>query len=83
MKKRVLLLFLTAACTAAFLGGCKKNVGTPADNAVVEEPEEEDNEEESGRLFGYSCIDMSNTFYETLRDSIQTSLAEQGDSLMT
>ena len=83
MKKRVLLLFLTAACTAAFLGGCKKNVGTPQDNAVVEEPEEEENEEESGRLFGYSCIDMSNPFYETLRDSIQTSLEEQGDSLMT
>ena len=83
MKKRVLLLFLTAACAASMLSGCKKNVGTPEDNAVVEEPEGEENEEESGRLFGYSCIDLSNPFYETLGESIQTSLEEQGDRLMT
>ena len=83
MKKRVLLLFLTAACAAALLSGCKKNVGTPEDNAVAEEPEEEENEEESGRLFGYSCIDLSNPFFETLGESIQTSLEEQGDWLMT
>lgn len=83
MKKRVLLLFLTAAFAAALLSGCKKNVGTPEDNAVAEEPEEEENEEESGRLFGYSCIDLSNPFFETLGESIQTSLEEQGDRLMT
>lgn len=83
MKKRVLLLFLTAACAAALLSGCKKNVGTPEDNAVAEEPEEEENEEESGHLFGYSCIDLSNPFFETLGESIQTSLEEQGDRLMT
>ena len=83
MKKRVLLLFLTAACAAALLSGCKKNVGTPEDNAVAEEPEEEENEEESGRLFGYSCIDLSNPFFETFGESIQTSLEEQGDRLMT
>ena len=83
MKKRVLLLFLTAACASALLSGCKKNVGTPEDNAVAEEPEEEENEEESGRLFGYSCIDLSNPFFETLGESIQTSLEEQGDRLMT
>ena len=83
MKKRVLLLFLTAACAASMLSGCKKNVGTPEDNAVVEEPEGEENEGESGRLFGYSCIDLSNPFYETLGESIQTSLEEQGDRLMT
>ena len=83
MKKRVLLLFLTVACAAALLSGCKKNVGTPEDNAVAEEPEEEENEEESGRLFGYSCIDLSNPFFETLGESIQTSLEEQGDRLMT
>lgn len=83
MKKRVLLLFLTAACAAALLSGCKKNVGTPEDNAVAEEPEEEENEEESGRLFGYSCIDLSNPFFETLGESIQTSLEERGDRLMT
>lgn len=85
MKKRLILLFLTAACAAATLAGCKKNVGTPEDNAVVEETDtEEENEQdqESGRLFGYSCIDLSNPFYETLTDSIQNSLKEQGDRIL-
>lgn len=85
MKKRLILLFLTAACAAAMLAGCKKSVGTPEDNAVVEETDTEENTEEdqeSGRLFGYSCIDLSNPFYETLTDSIQNSLKEQGDRIL-
>lgn len=41
----------------------KKNVGTPEDNAVVEEDDKKnDNTEEGGRLFGFSGIDMSNPF---------------------
>ena len=85
IKKRVLLLFLIAAVTGISVTGCKQNVGTPEDNAVVEEEEdgnEEETEPESGRLLGYSSADMSNPFYETLKDSIRTSLEEQGDRIM-
>lgn len=82
MRKRMLLLLLTAAGTVTLLSGCKKNVGTPEDNAVAEESDETENEEKDGQLFGYSCIDLSNPFYETLGDSIRTSLGEQGDQLM-
>lgn len=85
MKKRVLLLFLTAAFTGFLLSGCKKNVGTPEDNAVVETDEEENDpqkEQESGMLFGYSAADMSNPFYETLKESIKTSLEGQGDRIL-
>ncbi|HJD47850.1 MAG TPA: substrate-binding domain-containing protein [Candidatus Mediterraneibacter norfolkensis] len=85
MEKRVLLLFLTAAFAGLLLSGCKKNVGTPEDNAVVETDEEEsgpEEEQESGLLFGYSSADMSDTFYETLKESIKTSLEEQGNRIM-
>ena len=84
MKKRVLLLFLTAAVTGISVTGCKQNVGTPEDNAVVEEEggEESEAETEPGRLLGYSSADMSDPFYETLKESIRTSLEEQGDRIM-
>ena len=39
MKKRILSILLTAALACMVLAGCKKNVGTPEDNAVVETEE--------------------------------------------
>ena len=50
MKKRILSILLTAALACTVLAGCKKNVGTPEDNAVVE-TEEGAEEEEERRLF--------------------------------
>ena len=85
MRKRILLIFLTVFSAAVLMSGCKRNVGTPEDNAVVEETDETDEnegEENEGRIFGYSCSDMSNPFYETLKDSIRTSLEEQGDGIL-
>ena len=47
MKRKILGIVFTAALGGLLLSGCKKNVGTPEDNAVVEEEEESDGEEES------------------------------------
>ena len=84
MKKRWILCTVAVLCIVAALLGCgKKNVGTPEDNAVVEEDDKKnDNTGESGRLFGFSGIDMSNPFYDTLKNSVQTALEAQGDRLM-
>ena len=84
MKKRWILCTVAVLCIAAALLGCgKKNVGTPEDNAVVEEDDKKnDNTGEGGRLFGFSGIDMSNPFYDTLKNSVQTALEAQGDRLM-
>ena len=83
MKTKRILTLLLAVFAAVFLFGCKQNVGTPEDNAVVEEPEagEEESEAEN-RLFGFACPDLSNPFYEVLKDSISTALEEQGDRIM-
>lgn len=80
MKKKMLCVVFVAMMMAA-LGGCKKNVGTPEDNAIVEEEDVED--EELGHLFGYSGIETSNPYFETLELSIRTELESQGHRLMS
>ncbi len=85
MKKRVFAFFLTIVFLAALVSGCKKNVGTPEDNAVVEEEAGEESGEaqpETGKLFGFSCISLENPFYEVLKDSVENVLKEQGDRIL-
>ena len=84
MKKRVLSVLLAVMAVAAAVTGCKKNVGTPEDNAVAESGDKEGaEEEESGYLFGYSGIDTDNPYFETLELSIRTELEAQGYRLMS
>ncbi|OUP86594.1 LacI family transcriptional regulator [Lachnoclostridium sp. An169] len=84
MKKRMTAAVLLAVLTAFGAAGCKQNVGTPEDNAVVEQPEEGGENEKtlSGKVFGFSCADLSNPFYETLEQSVRTALEEQGGRLV-
>lgn len=78
MKKKMFSAFFAALLVCMALTGCKKNVGTPEDNAVTEETEEtEDEEENSGYIFGYSCIDMDNPYFETLEKSIEAALGQE------
>lgn len=80
MKKRILSVLLIVLAASMMLSGCKKNVGTPEDNAVQDTDtleEEEEVEEYDGYTFGYSCIDMGNPYFDTLKMSIETSLAEE------
>lgn len=86
MKKRILSVLLTILTASMLLAGCKKNVGTPEDNAVQETEEKEDDEdvpEDDGYTFGYSCIDMGNPYFDTLKKSIETSLADNDYHLIS
>ena len=62
MKRKILGVFVTVMFGCMVLSGCKKNVGTPEDNAVVENEDEQaqDTETSEGHTFGYSCIDIYN-----------------------
>ncbi|MCU6748635.1 substrate-binding domain-containing protein [Faecalicatena acetigenes] len=82
MKGRVVRVLAVALAAVVFAGGCKKNVGTPEDNAVVETDEQEESEEQEELVVGFSCMNLSNPFYETLEAAIQTSLEEQGARLL-
>ena len=89
MKNRKFAAFLAVLLVAALAAaGCsKKNVGSPEDNPVVEEDEEEtdgeDQEEDAGYTFGFSAIDMENPYFITLENSIREAVTENGDSLIT
>ena len=78
-----MIYILMAVGTLFLLTGCKKNVGTPEDNAVTDESDDkkEDTDQEK-KVFGFCGIDMSNPFYATLKDSVQSALEEQGDKLL-
>lgn len=75
MKQKIFRMFFPALLACFMLAGCKKSVGTPEDNAIVEEEPGEE-EEDTGYVFGYSCIDMDNPYFDTLRRSLENTLGE-------
>ena len=85
MKKRILAVLTVCMALCLLAAGCKKNVGTPEDNAVQDTEGQEDKEPEEERqyVFGYSCIDMENPYFDVLKLSIETALDEQGYRLIT
>lgn len=85
-KKRMLSVLAVMLVCIFALSGCKKNVGTPEDNAVKEETEEgtegeEDSGEGEGYHFGFSGIDMENPYFITLEASIREELEKEGYTL--
>lgn len=80
MKKNSFLLILMTLFTACCISGCKQNVGTPEDNAVVEETES-DADETGGHVYGFSGADLSDPFYEVLKESVG-SMVEEEESRM-
>ena len=82
MRRRRTTVILTMAGAIFFLAGCKQNVGTPEDNAVVEEPEESAEDAEEEWLVGFSCPDLEEPFYKALKESVKAALEEQGDEIL-
>lgn len=82
MKQKIFCVFFSVFLACSSLAGCKKNVGTPEDNAIVEEEPEEE-EEDTGYVFGYSCIDMDNPYFDTLRRSLENTLGENEYQLIS
>lgn len=80
MKKRsVLIAFFLVICVFAILG-CKKNVGTSEDNAIIEEVEKEEKET---YCFGFSCLSMQNPYFITLEESLRDRVEAEGHTLIT
>lgn len=85
MRKRGMLWALSAMLVGIFvLAACKKNVGTPEDNAVSRESEEtEDIQEEDTYVFGFSGIDMENPYFITLESAVREVLEKGGYTMLT
>ena len=82
-KKRALrILSLILLCVLA-LTACKKNVGTPEDNAASkDEDTNEDKEEQEGWKIGFSGIDMENPYFITLESAIKDELEDKNCELI-
>lgn len=61
MKKRKTILVLMTLFAVLFISGCKQNVGTPEDNAVVEETEKEE-DQTGGHVYGFCASDLGTLF---------------------
>lgn len=82
MKKKGIGIILMAVFAVILISGCKRDVGTPEDNAVVEETEEETEDQTKDWMLGYSCPDLSDPFYQVLKDSVGMALENQGNPMM-
>ncbi len=82
-KKRMLRTLEVMFVCIFILTACKKNVGTPEDNAVTEETEEETPEEEDTYVFGFTGIDMENPYFITLESAIREQVEKEGYTLIT
>lgn len=83
MKKKVLAVIAIALVCAIGISACKKDVGTPEDNAASEEDVKEG---ETGRqekkLVGFSVIDMKNPYFITLENATREMLEKKGYELI-
>lgn len=77
-RRRSMIIVSLMFVLIVVLSGCKKkNVGPSEDNPVVEE----ETEEQEHYVFGYSCADMDNPYYATLRKVISEVVKEEGHEL--
>ena len=81
-KKRALrILSLILLCALTFTA-CKKNVGTPEDNAASKDENtgEKDKDEQESWKIGFSGIDMENPYFLTLESAIKEELDTKTDA---
>lgn len=76
-----LMAVLLLVFSLGLLACAKPAGGTPEDNPI---PDEEDEEVEiESYKFGFSCITMDNPYYETLETSVREAVQEAGSTLIT
>lgn len=75
----MILSSLFVVCIA--LSGCKKNVGTPEDNAIVVEDDEEEVERD-GYLFGYSSVNLEDPYFQAVKKSLEVAVQKEDAELL-
>lgn len=86
MKKRIVMSMIAIVMLCILgLTACKKNVGTPEDNAVSSEEEEDGQVEEEEKTFviGFSAIDMENPYFLTLESAVREVIEKQEFRMIT
>ena len=79
MKRRLWKACILIFAFSFMMMGCKKNVGTPEDNAIPKEKEEEP----VAHIYGFSAITMDNPFYKALEGTVRNEVEMLGSTLIT
>lgn len=81
MKKNIWVILMSLCLVCVTLSGCKKNVGTPEDNAIVEDDGEETVEREN-YLFGYSCTNLEDPYFQAIKKSLEVAVQKEDAGLL-
>lgn len=82
-RKKIWMVVVLFICVIG-MTACKKNVGSPEDNAVKEESVEEKEEEvKETFLIGFTAIDMQNPYFITVENAIREIIEEEGWTMIT
>lgn len=79
MRKRIFTVLMAVMMMTFGLSGCKKNVGTPEDNAKPQELKEE----VESYCFGFSAITMENPYYAALESAVREAVENADSRLIT
>ncbi len=80
MGKRTRRLLLLLAVMMFVLAGCKKEVGSPQDNAIV--PEKSEEEQRPEYKFGFTCITMENPYFIALESAVRGEVEAAGSTMI-
>ncbi len=85
MRKRLLAALVIILICSLEISACKKNVGTPEDNAASEESGEDGENGGTGKemTIGFSGIDMKNPYFITLESATREVLEKKGYEMIT
>lgn len=80
MSKRIWTVLLVVSTMCIALTGCKKQVGTSEDNAIIDD---EEHAESEYFTFGFSCMTMENPYFITLEQALREELEGEGHTLIS
>lgn len=79
MRRRIFAVMAVVFVYVLGAAACKKNVGTPEDNAASREEEQtEADEGQDETIIGFSVIDMKNPYFITLENATREALEKMG-----
>ena len=82
LRKKISLLLAVLLVCMLGMTACKKDVGTPEDNATAEEDTDENADQEK-YLIGFSVIDMENPYFITLESATREVVEADDSTLIT
>lgn len=78
MRRRIYAVIAVVLFCVVGAAACKKNVGTPEDNAASVEEDVDSDETQDEMTVGFSVIDMKNPYFITLESATREAIEKMG-----